>query len=503
MLQNLGQNLVKLRSPVQEIPSVETSPHPQNILTNMDLLLRTLIAFFRQPDRARYLPLVITSNIASLLDSINAEVAAFPSGADDPSRPQAIEKLPSLLQKMDDLYALCLQYGLISFGFTQKIAQEHVDMIRGFANEAESAMGDVRNVIEAATSSVKLQVDAAVAAIPSKFEEYQTSLKQLLDNTEKLTDTAQSLVNEIGIASEFSTTEATNIKNATATAAETNLKLIGITQTAAEQQKKAVEDAEATRLLAQAAERQTTQFASDAKATFKELTDARAAIDLQFKKITEFYGDIEKYQQEMLTVKKEATAVSIAVKESTDKTIAELSTRTETIVQTNESLIDQIKDHLTKAVGISLFRAFGNRQWWLAFRVFGWGALLVLGTVGAGILGYLFADSVATTNVKISVYFARLLIAIPATFLLGFVARQYGRERRAEEEYAFKAAISVSLESYRDLVVKMRKDGSDVEAEFVKELIRDIFDNPTKRLYSGQSDLESPDGRPKPATDSL
>jgi hypothetical protein len=91
--------------------------------------------------------------------------------------------------------------------------------------------------------------------------------------------------------------------------------------------------------------------------------------------------------------------------------------------------------------------------------------------------------------------FARLLIGIPLAFLVGFAARQYSRERRAEEEYAFKSLISVSLEPYRNLIEKMNS-GSPEDKEFLKDLIRNIFDNPAKRLYPSLS----PDGE-TPTTD--
>ncbi len=62
-----------------------------------------------------------------------------------------------------------------------------------------------------------------------------------------------------------------------------------------------------------------------------------------------------------------------------------------------------------------------------------------------------------------------------------------GQERQAEEEYAFKSSISFSLEPYRGLLGKMREQG-DVEAEFVRKLMVDIFDNPVKRLYKQKDD---------------
>ena len=61
-------------------------------------------------------------------------------------------------------------------------------------------------------------------------------------------------------------------------------------------------------------------------------------------------------------------------------------------------------------------------------------------------------------------------------------AKRYSSERRAEEEWAFKSAISISLDPFRDLIARMKKDGH--ETAFVERLVSEIFDNPTKRLYA-------------------
>ncbi|MEN6384565.1 MAG: hypothetical protein ABFD79_05145 [Phycisphaerales bacterium] len=48
-------------------------------------------------------------------------------------------------------------------------------------------------------------------------------------------------------------------------------------------------------------------------------------------------------------------------------------------------------------------------------------------------------------------------------------------------------AISYSLEPYRRLLGKMREN-KDIDCDFVKNLLQDIFDNPIKRLYQFQED---------------
>ncbi len=206
-----------------------------------------------------------------------------------------------------------------------------------------------------------------------------------------------------------------------------------------------------------------------------------------------FYGDIEKYKQKMLETQKEATGTATALKKSTDENLTEYSGRTNKVIETNEKLIGQIHDHLRKVIGATLFTAFDKRRGHLFWGTILWGILLGIGTIGAAAYGVWFAHELVSKSLEPTLIFTRIIIAAPIAFWITFAARQYGRERRAEEEYAFKAAISVSLEPYRELVVRMRANGEAADAEFVKTLITDIFDNPTKRLYPPAAKQESTD----------
>ena len=86
------------------------------------------------------------------------------------------------------------------------------------------------------------------------------------------------------------------------------------------------------------------------------------------------------------------------------------------------------------------------------------------------------------STIQWALVYARLVIVAPLAFLIAFTAKRYSNERRAEEEWAFKSAISISLDPFRDLIARMKKDGH--ETAFVERLVSEIFDNPTKRLYA-------------------
>ena len=264
-----------------------------------------------------------------------------------------------------------------------------------------------------------------------------------------------------------------------------------------------VSDAAATLATAKSADRQLSEYSANGKALLQAVTDARAAIESQLQGVTEFYAAIESHKREMLETRKAASAAAMALESSMDQKVTAYGNRTEKVIEDNVALNGQIQAHLAAAVGVGLFKAFENRRKSLFKVAYFWVTLLLTSIVGAVIFALYLATSFGAVEVNNRIFVARLLAAVPLAFFIGFVARQYSRERRAEEEYAFKSSISVSLNAYRELIEKMRKEGDGAETEFVKELIRDVFDNPTKRLYpeSTQRALDEEGDDKKPRAD--
>lgn len=85
----------------------------------------------------------------------------------------------------------------------------------------------------------------------------------------------------------------------------------------------------------------------------------------------------------------------------------------------------------------------------------------------------------------------RKLIQLSLTIQLGFAITfctvQYSRERRLEEEYAFKSSISVSLNPYRDLVHSILEKNGNVDqnkyTDFVIDSVRNVFTPPTDKVF--------------------
>ena len=233
---------------------------------------------------------------------------------------------------------------------------------------------------------------------------------------------------------------------------------------------------------------QVQKFESDAKVMHQTITDARANMTEQLTQITAFYGEIEKYRLQMTDAGKAAQLQLAELSNNTEKSVADLRERTSQVVKTNESLVDQIKDHLRKAIGVSLFTAFDTRRRHISIASWVWAVLLLLSVGGTIGFAFWFVTEFAKlikenpSGLQWTVVYARLIIVAPLAFLIAFTAKRYSSERRAEEEWAFKSAVSISLEPFRELIERMKKDGH--ETAFVERLVSEIFDNPSKRLYA-------------------
>ncbi len=86
-------------------------------------------------------------------------------------------------------------------------------------------------------------------------------------------------------------------------------------------------------------------------------------------------------------------------------------------------------------------------------------------------------------------FWVKLSLTVPLGYALAFCTVQYSRERRLEEEYAFKSSISVSLNPYRDMILAiLEKGGADLTkyADFVIDAVRNVFTPPTDKVFEGE-----------------
>ena len=84
----------------------------------------------------------------------------------------------------------------------------------------------------------------------------------------------------------------------------------------------------------------------------------------------------------------------------------------------------------------------------------------------------------------------KLSISLPLIFAISFCSVQYSKERRLEEEYAFKSSISISLEPYQKLVGQLVDGDDPVEKSkytaFIISSINRVFTSPTGLVFDAE-----------------
>lgn len=173
-----------------------------------------------------------------------------------------------------------------------------------------------------------------------------------------------------------------------------------------------------------------------------------------------------------------------------EQTIEANYQKTASLTERLAKLEDEIRDKIDQATGYTLFGAFQKRQNQVVISKAFWKwAILALILASALVTTWIAfeAKSYKVTDVALWV---KLSLTIPLGYGIGFCTLQYSRERRLEEEYAFKSAVSVSLNPYRELIRSMLdKDGALEQAkytQFVIDSVSSVFTAPTDKVFESE-----------------
>lgn len=194
-------------------------------------------------------------------------------------------------------------------------------------------------------------------------------------------------------------------------------------------------------------------------------------------KIKEFFTQINDYRTK--------------IDETTDSAAATVSnntTQTNTLITNLADLEDQIKKQIQKATGFSLFHSFQTRQESISKSKNFWVKVLAGLLVATAGLTYYLVNTITGID---TAFFLKLSLSIPLIFAISFCTVQYSRERRLEEEYAFKSNISISLVPYQELVEKLVSIDQPEErqryATFIMDSITKVFTSPTEEIFKEKS----------------
>lgn len=153
---------------------------------------------------------------------------------------------------------------------------------------------------------------------------------------------------------------------------------------------------------------------------------------------------------------------------------------TDTLVDRLTKLEEQIDLQLQKATGASLFHAFHARRKSISIAKWVWAALSVGSLAFSVWWGIFLAGEAQTLD---AIFWVKLGATLPLLAVVVFCLTQYGRERRAEEQYAFKSALSLSLVPYKELIEGVgAEDLSPEYAKFLVETVAKIYSPPLGAL---------------------
>lgn len=176
----------------------------------------------------------------------------------------------------------------------------------------------------------------------------------------------------------------------------------------------------------------------------------------------------ESYQSKYLELERSAS-------ETITKNDAELTRLTTHLA----ALEDVIREKIELATNYQLFHSFQTRQHAIEKSKNFWAKALGLCVTLSAAVSIVFICYLPYVKVYNAAFYMKLSISLPIIYAITFCSLQFSRERRLEEEYAFKANISISLDPYRKLVAELVDKGNPAEmtkyADFVIESINKVF----------------------------
>jgi hypothetical protein len=176
-----------------------------------------------------------------------------------------------------------------------------------------------------------------------------------------------------------------------------------------------------------------------------------------------------------------------ALEEESQTNIEKHDTEASRLTSYLAELEGRIHNSIERATGYTLFHSFQKRQSDLKFSKLAWAAALLLCVFASVGLSWFFIHSLGSTHEINTLFFMKLSISLPIIFAITFCSVQYSKERRLEEEYAFKSAISISLEPYQKLVGQLVNSDDAAEkakyTAFIISSINRVFTSPTGLVF--------------------
>jgi hypothetical protein len=337
-----------------------------------------------------------------------------------------------------------------------KQAAADTEAIASKSRELQAEIEATRGVLKDLTSKTQNLLTSTEKTVSSQLSEFSGGYEKLSANTEtqitSLATKADASISEMGAA--------TNAKFEAAS-------------TALQQSRDAME----TRI---------TQFVTESTG---RLTQSEAAQEARVAaQLKEF---VAKNQELTSDFTSNFTAMAKAVSEKAEEKIQASDVEVKRLVTQLDELEGRIKESIDKATGYGLFHSFQTRQLDIAKSKRFWGSMLGVLVLVSLCASGLFIWSLKYVHEYNAAFYLKLSISIPLIYGIAFCNVQYSRERRLEEEYAFKSNISISLDPYQKLVAGLVDKAKPEElakyTAFVIDSVGRVFTSPTEKIFDDHS----------------
>lgn len=223
----------------------------------------------------------------------------------------------------------------------------------------------------------------------------------------------------------------------------------------------------------------------EAAITNKE-TEIKGILSNLAEKVETVSADIKNYQEDFDDIKTTNTTLKSDLETSLKNALTDQEKSSEGI-----KFIDGHKNEIIRLTGMaadgSLGSKFNQRQDKLdeGLNFWRWAVPLVT----ASSLGYVIVVftclAVHTDNVWINLLI-NLVKTTPVFILMGFVFKQYNKERNLQEEYAFKASVAMTLTAYSDMLANADVKDNLSRQQMLAKSIDMVYSQP--RIHSEKSE---------------
>lgn len=461
---------------------------------------RDVISDAVEHEKLVQLPLSLQTDLLQLLDGLVEHLTALADGKDE---------IVLFAGKVEQLSVFLWQYGFYNLSNEVLGYQRKLNRLKSLEIESDGLIGKLQasQVVNEAAAHVLLRVQEAEISIKAISEESAAFKKQIADAASIVAGEHQAVSAALASVKQQNEDGARLI--ATITTVEGQAKTNGeqiatlLTQTTAR-----VEELKAAVLAGQqgnstikaAADSLAEKLSTDSEHLTKDLREEVSALRIRLEEAANLL--VEKSKAAITTFEKTSQAdLATALEKSNgslEKIGKEWQAASNTLLTDETEKLQfltgelkrlelQIKDQIEKAIGFSLFGAFQKRQESIVTSKKFWQSALFI-CVGAGVaLGIYFLFTFRNMPSFNYLYLAKLALSLPVIYAISFCSIQYSKERRLEEEYAFKASISVSLNPYQELVgrlVDMKVPEERAKyADFIINSIESVFSSPTDKVY--------------------